>query len=178
MYASLSTLAFTKPKDLPCPSSPSLHNPASYTVEMGTTAWSKTPQRGCVPGSGHAADVDAADLGRRIPGEASVALQACSVFQRPGEACVGVLLAQERIPPFCLSVALSPAPVKVQLSAPLGQEPGLLLSPALQSVRQDLAVCLGSYSPAPLEAPVSVQAPASHTHQSKGIFPGCHGDAE
>lgn len=87
-------------------------------MKMGTTAWSKTPQRGCVPGSGHTVDVDAADLGRRIPGEASVALQACSGFQRPGEACVGVLLAQERIPPLCLSFALSPAPVKVQLAAP------------------------------------------------------------
>lgn len=113
----------TKPEALPCSPSPSPHSPASYTMEMSATAWSKTPQRGCVPGSGHAADVHAADLGRRIPREASVALQACSGFHRPGEACVGVLLARERIPPFCLSLALSPAPVKAQCQ-PLGPGAG------------------------------------------------------
>lgn len=161
-----------------CPSSPSPHNPASYTMEMGTTAWSKTPQRGCVPGSGHAADVDAADLGRHIPRAAFVALQARGGFHRPGEACVGVLLAGERIPPICLSLVLSPAPVKVQLSAPwAGSRDSFCLLLCDLYVR-DLAVCLGSCSPAPLEALGSVQAPASCTHWSKGIFPSCHGDAE
>lgn len=127
----------TKPEDLLCPSSPSPHNPASSTMEMGTAARSRSPQRGCVPGSGHAADVEAADLGRRIPGEACVALQACSGCPRPGEACVGVLLAQERLPPSCLSAALSPAPVRVSCQHP-GPGLGLLLSPALQSVHQGL----------------------------------------
>lgn len=167
----------TKPKDLPYPSSPSPHNPASYIMEMGTTAWSKTPQRGCVPGSGQTADVDATNLGTCIPGEASVALQAYSEFHRPGEACVGVLLARERIPPFCLSVALSPAPVKEQFSAPWARSRGSFCLLLCNLYIRDLAVCLGSCSPAPLEALVSVQAPASHTHWSKGIFPGCHGDA-
>lgn len=168
MHLSPSWHSQTKPEDLPCPSSPSPHNPASYTMEMGTTAWSKTPQRGCVPGSGHAADVDAADLGRRIPGEASVALKACSGFQRPGEACVGVLVAQERIPSLCLSFALSPALVKVQLSAPWARNRGSFCLLLCNLYIRDLAVCLGPCSPAPLEALVSVQAPASCTHQSWG----------
>lgn len=156
--------------------SPSPHKAASDIMEMGTTAWSKTPQRGCVPGSGHAADVD--DLGRCIPGEVSVTLQACSVFHRPGEVCVGVLLARERIPPSCLSAALSPAPVKTQLSAPWARSRGLFCLLLCNLYIRGLAVCPGSCSPAPLEALVSVQAPASHTHQRKGIFPSCHGDAE
>lgn len=168
----------TKPDALPCPSSPSPHNRASYTMEMGTTAWSKTPQRGCVPGFGHAADVDAADLGRHIPRAASVALQARGGFHRPGEACVGVLLAGERIPPICLSLVLSPAPVKVRLSAPWAGSQGSFCLLLCNLYVRDLAVCLGSCSPAPLEALGSVQAPASCTHWSKGIFPRCHGDAE
>jgi len=129
---------------------------------------------------GLTADADAADLGRRILPAASAALRACSRFRRPGEGCVGVLLARDMIPSFCLSLPLSPAPAKAQLSAPWARSRGSFCLPLCNLYVRDLAACPGPYSPGSLEALASVQAPASRTHWSKGIFPavtGMQGDS-
>lgn len=105
---------------------------------------------------GHTADVSTSDLGRHIPPAASVSLQACSGVRRPGEVCVGVLLAQEMIPPFHLSFVLSPTPAKVQLSPPWARSWGSFCLQLCNLHTGDLAACLGLCSPAPLEALASV----------------------
>lgn len=160
---------------MPVLSLPTTHHPTprSWVPLPGVTHHSV----GMCPAQGHAADVDAADLGRRIPPAASVALRACSGFRRPGEACVGVLLAWEMIPPFRLSLALSPAPAKARLSAPWARSRGSFCLLLCNLYIRDLAACPGPCSPAPLEALASVQAPTSLTHWSKRIFPGCRRDA-
>lgn len=178
MYTSLSTSAFTNKTRgpvMPLLSLPTTQHPTprSWVLLPGIRHHSV----GVCQALGHAADADATDLGRRIPLAASVALRACSGFRRPGEACVGVLLAQEMIPPFCLSLTLSPAPAKAWLSAPWARSRGSFCLLLCNLYIRDLAACPGPCSPASLEALASVQAPASRTHWSKGIFPGCHRDA-
>lgn len=79
MYASHFTFAFTSKNQGFAMCILSLHL-ASHTAELGTTAQYETSQCGMCQALGHAVDADAADLGRRIPLAASVALQDAAGF--------------------------------------------------------------------------------------------------
>lgn len=165
MYVSPSTFASTtKTQGLAMPvlslSTAQHPTPGSWVPLPGVTH----RRVGVWRARGLAVDADAADLGRRILPAASVAQRARSGSHRPGEACVGVLLAREMIPPFCLSLALSPAPAKAQLSAPWGRSRGSFCLLLCNLYVRNLAVCPGPCSPAPLEALASVQAPTFRTH--------------
>lgn len=126
---------------------------------------------------GHAVDADAADLGRRIPPAASVAAQACSGFRRPGEACVGVLLAWEMIPPFCLSLTLSPAPAKAWLSAPWARSRGSFCLLLCNLYVRDLAACPGPLFSCPSGSPCCSASTSLPHSLEQGDLCGCHRDA-